>query len=267
MMFDLTILQKYAKKFETSPSSLPPTLLLTNTETSLAFFDKYPKATYHFLVVPRILANSVFTAKDLTNLYTLLAKGTKAESKKLIEGLKRDAEVVKGIVEEEMLKKHGYKWDVWIGFHAVPTLVSALTPLSHLHLHVISSDLCSPGLKQKKHYNSFHPKLGFFLHIDKVLSWFDGDSAGFPREVMSLRQSLHEPLLKENMECWRCRETFGTLPKLKGHLKREKEAEESRAKKVLREKKRKGPEEGDVDETNADRGESSSKRQAIASSL
>jgi len=122
-MFDLTILQKYAKKFETSPSSLPPTLLLTNTETSLTFFDKYPKATYHFLVVPRILANSVFTAKDLTNLHTSLTKGTKVESKKLIEGLKRDAEVAKGIVEEEMLKKHGYKWDVWIGFHAVPTLV------------------------------------------------------------------------------------------------------------------------------------------------
>ena len=121
-MFDLTILRQYAKKFETSPSSLPPTLLLSNTETSLTFFDKYPKAIYHFLVVPRILTDSVFTAKDLTNLHTPLTKGPKAESKKLIEGLKRDAEVAKGMVEKEMLEKHGYKWDVWIGFHAVPTL-------------------------------------------------------------------------------------------------------------------------------------------------
>jgi len=125
-MFDLTILQQYAKRFETFPSSLPPTLLLTNTETSLTFFDKYPKATYHLLVVPRILAGSVFTAKDLTNLQTSLAKGTKAESRKLIEGLKRDAEVAKGMIEKEMLKRHGYKWDVWIGFHAVPTLVYVL---------------------------------------------------------------------------------------------------------------------------------------------
>ena len=84
---------------------------------------------------------------------------------------------------------------------------------------------------------------------------------------MSLQQCLHEPLLKENLECWRCRETFKTLSKLKEHLKWEKEAEASRAKKTLQKKKRKGPEEGDVDETNADRGESSSKRQAIASSL
>ena len=122
MMSYLTILRQYAKKFETSPSSLPPTLLLSNTETSLTFFDKYPKAIYHFLVVPRILTDSVFTAKDLTNLHTLLAKGTKAEAKGLIKGLKRDAEVAKGMVEKEMFKKHGYKWDVWVGFHAVPSL-------------------------------------------------------------------------------------------------------------------------------------------------
>jgi len=55
-----------------------------------------------------------------------------------------------------------------------------------LHLHVISSDLCSQGLRQKKHYNSFHPKLGFFLHIDEVLSWFDEDGAGFDKEVVNL---------------------------------------------------------------------------------
>lgn len=85
--------------------------------------------------------------------------------------------------------------------------------------------------------------------------------------MKSLQQCLHEPLLKEDLECWRCRETFKTLPKLKEHLKREKEAEASRAKKAFQEKKRKDPEEGDVDETNADRGGPSSKRQAIASSL
>jgi hypothetical protein len=56
-----------------------------------------------------------------------------------------------------------------------------------VHLHVISSDLISPKLKNKKyarflrfedfsltassgrHYNSFHPKLGFFLHLEDVL--------------------------------------------------------------------------------------------------
>ena len=126
MMFDYSILQKYAKMFESSPSSLPPTLLLVNTGMSLTLFDKYPKAIYHFLVLPRILAASKFTAEDLTNLQTLLGKGKKAEVKTLLEGLKRDAEMVKEMVEEEMIKKHGYKWDVWIGFHAVPSLLYVL---------------------------------------------------------------------------------------------------------------------------------------------
>lgn len=125
-MFDLTILQQFAKKFESSPSSLPPTLLLTNTETSLTLFDKYPKATYHFLVLPRILANSTFTVKEVTSLQTLLSKGKKEDAKVLIEELKKDAQTVKEMVEREMFKKHGYKWDVWIGFHAVPSMAYVL---------------------------------------------------------------------------------------------------------------------------------------------
>jgi aprataxin len=122
MKFDLAILQKYAKRFESSPSSIPPTLLLANTETSLTLFDKYPKAMYHFLVLPRILAKSSFTAQDLTNLQTLLEKGKTTEAKSLVQGLKNDAETAKGMIEKEMINKHGYKWDVWIGFHAVPSM-------------------------------------------------------------------------------------------------------------------------------------------------
>ena len=40
-----------------------------------------------------------------------------------IQGLKKDAEMVKEMIEKEMLEKHGYKWDVWIGFHAVPSML------------------------------------------------------------------------------------------------------------------------------------------------
>ena len=43
----------------------------------------------------------------------------------------------------------------------------------HVHLHVLSADLCSDRVKIKKHYNTFHPKLGFFLHYKDVMDWFD----------------------------------------------------------------------------------------------
>ena len=33
------------------------------------------------------------------------------------------------------------------------------------------------GVKTKKHMNSFHPKLGFFIHLDDVISWLEPDVA------------------------------------------------------------------------------------------
>lgn len=65
---------------------------------------------------------------------------------------------------------------------------------------------------------------------------------------MSLRNNLHEPLLKKDLECWRCGQTFKTMPTLKEHLKREKEAEASKKKKALQEEERKGPEHDDIGE-------------------
>lgn len=49
----------------------------------------------------------------------------------------------------------------------------AIKSMDHVHLHMISNDLISESLKNKKHYNSFHPTLGFFLHLTDVLGWFD----------------------------------------------------------------------------------------------
>ena len=80
------------------------------------------------------------------------------------------------------------RFGVVVAYHENPSpFLTELFPdsLSHLHLHVISSDLCSPTLKHKKHYNSFHPRLGFFLHMDDVLSWFEGDNASFDSTVIT----------------------------------------------------------------------------------
>lgn len=49
----------------------------------------------------------------------------------------------------------------------------------HMHLHVISADLTAPAMKKKKHYNSFHPKLGFFLHLEDIVSLFDAEPSYF----------------------------------------------------------------------------------------
>ena len=71
----------------------------------------------------------------------------------------------------------------WSKSHLLLARVAPLLTLRHrhLHLHVLSNDLCSEKMKHKKHYNSFHPNLGYFLHLDEVLSWFDEDPAYFAR--------------------------------------------------------------------------------------
>jgi len=84
--------------------------------------------------------------------------------------------------------------------------------------------------------------------------------------VKSLQQGLHEPLLKEDLECWRCRKSFKTLPKLKEHLTQEREAEASRKNKARGEKKRKNTEDGNADEANLDE-EPSSGKQTVAPNL
>jgi len=73
--------------------------------------------------------------------------------------------------------------------------------------------------------------------------------------MAKLPKSEYEPLLKEALVCWKCDETFKTIPKLKEHLKAEWEKDAARAKaKENRKQKRKREEDKSPD------GASSSKR-------
>jgi len=43
-------------------------------------------------------------------------------AKDVLAELKQEADNVKAMIESEMLKKYGFKWEVWMGFHAVPSM-------------------------------------------------------------------------------------------------------------------------------------------------
>jgi aprataxin len=292
-MSALTILRAYAK--QTDLSVLPPTILLASTATTLTIFDKFPKAQLHLLVIPRLpAAHPDLSTGDLGSLQSLLSSPQKRPAARaLVESLKREGESAKEMIRAEMKSRFGYMWDVWMGFHAAPSMqyvlnffilnheiwrktlvLTAIWPdvtyfisccfhlerKRHIHLHVISSDLCSPSLKHKKHYNSFHPKLGFFLHVNEVLSWFDAKPSFFDsvrnfvftpppssihlrlgtdrfiRELSTfqmaatLKDSKYEALLKENLVCWRCHSEFKNFPQLKAHLQGEWDNEAEREK-------------------------------------
>ncbi|KAJ3772350.1 HIT-like protein [Lentinula raphanica] len=208
-MANLFALRNYARK---APSTLPQSLLFSSSSRTLTIYDTYPKAIFHFLVLPRVQAGSTVGLDDLDGLRTLFARG-KDSARDVLNALNEDAQGIKREIELEMQERYGFKWPIWIGFHSVPSM-------HHLHLHVISSDLCSERLKNKKHYNSFHPKLGFFLHVDDVLSWFDSEPSYYEK-MIQLDHKEYEKLLKEDLVCWKCEVSMKNIPTLKTHLQEE----------------------------------------------
>lgn len=205
-MLNLTILRAYAQK---APESLPSSILFKHSSRNITIFDAYPKSIFHFLILPRMQKPD----SALSDLGALLS-GDKVRAKDVITSLWEDAQVVKKEVLDEMVSRYGFKWDVWIGFHGAPSM-------EHLHLHLLSADLLSEKMKTKKHYNSFHPKLGFFLHIQEVLEWFDAEPTFFSNTVKALQPRKHEPILKEPLACFHCNAEMKNIPLLKEHLEEE----------------------------------------------
>ena len=60
----LKILRTYAKMDDASIAAkkLPPTVYFSHTRHTLTVFDAYPKALFHFLVLPRLLQTTTVTA-------------------------------------------------------------------------------------------------------------------------------------------------------------------------------------------------------------
>jgi aprataxin len=114
----LTVLRSYATK--SKPETLPSSILFSSNEKTLTIFDAYPKAIFHFLVLPRPsgVSLSVF---ELANLRSLLKVG-RNKAKAVLDILKDEALRVKANIEDEMKNRYGFVWDIWIGFHAVPSM-------------------------------------------------------------------------------------------------------------------------------------------------
>jgi len=107
-------------------------------------------------------------------------------------------------------------------------------------------------MKNKKHYNSFHPKLGFFLHIQEVLEWFDAEPTFFSNTVKAFKPLKYEPILKEPLACFHCNVEMKNIPLLKKHLEEEWHKLERRGtENAARKRKLEASNTSKVEETNA----------------
>ncbi|KAF7259963.1 hypothetical protein EG68_03547 [Paragonimus skrjabini miyazakii] len=159
-----------------------PALVIKQSELWTAIRDRYPKAKHHFLILPN---QSIPRLTDVT-----------LEHLPLLQSMHQAA--------EELALSFAPS-DFRIGYHSVPSMLQ-------LHLHVISTDFCSPCLKTKKHWNSFNTE--FFIPSNVFMQMVQqGSHSKIP----------HDPkyglFLKQELRCHKCPDSFRTMPQLKAHLK------------------------------------------------
>ena len=123
----LKVLRTYAKLPDsTITTTLPPTVYFSHTQHTLTIFDAYPKALFHFLILPRI--SDTAYASDLKDLRTLLRRRaspdaqTRSRAQETFRVLADEAARMRGVVEEEMRARYGFVWGIWTGFHPVPSM-------------------------------------------------------------------------------------------------------------------------------------------------
>ncbi|XP_069093614.1 aprataxin isoform X2 [Pleurodeles waltl] len=145
--------------------------------------DKYPKARYHWLVLPWEAISSL--------------KALRSQHLELLEHMHA--------VGEKMVKDYASSGSTTfrLGYHAIPSM-------SHIHLHVISQDFDSPCLKNKKHWNSFTTE--YFLESRDVLEMVKLNGQ------VTVKEGTSE-LLKAPLRCHMCKQQQPTIPELKAHLK------------------------------------------------
>ncbi|XP_031627737.1 aprataxin-like protein [Contarinia nasturtii] len=156
--------------------------IISNTD-AIVISDKFPKAKFHFLVLPRENISNIF---QLTTDHLQLLNEMYLLAKNIIE--------IKGGEDDEFK----------IGYHAEPSM-------QQVHLHVISTDFNSPALKTKKHWNSFTTE--FFVPHEELMRRLKADG-----KVAKLSSTTAKELLATPLKCHRCHATPKTMPDLKSHL-------------------------------------------------
>ncbi|XP_056264735.1 aprataxin isoform X2 [Pseudoliparis swirei] len=145
--------------------------------------DKYPKARYHWLVLPWQIISSL---KALSEVHCDLVKHMQQVAD----------QIVRQCPDAGLLRFR-------TGYHAIPSM-------SHVHLHVISQDFDSPCLKNKKHWNSF--TTDYFMESHDVIQMLETNGR------VDVKEGTSE-LLKLALRCHMCLKDIPTIPALKEHLK------------------------------------------------
>ncbi|XP_029907571.1 aprataxin [Myripristis murdjan] len=160
-----------------------PKMQVYKDERVVVIKDKYPKARYHWLVLPW---ESIPSLKALRGDHCDLLRHMQQVAEQMIQQCP-DASTLQ----------------FRTGYHAIPSM-------SHVHLHVISQDFDSVCLKNKKHWNSF--TTDYFIESHDVIQMLEKSGK------VAVKEGTNE-LLKLPLRCHVCHKELATIPSLKEHLK------------------------------------------------
>jgi len=156
-----------------------PSVLVEEDEQIVIIKDRYPKAKYHFLILPH---ESIADVQALNIKHIQLLYHMEKQAKSLAERYR-----------ESTFK---------LGFHAIPSM-------AQLHMHVISQDFISPCMKNKKHWNSFTTE--YFLNSADVIAMIN------KKGIVKVKDGIKN-LLKAPLKCHKCQYVPDSMPQLKLHL-------------------------------------------------
>lgn len=157
-----------------------PESIVKKSKQVVVIKDKYPKAKIHYLVLPEA---------DINSIYAL--------NKSHVELLEEFGKIFEEIEKDEKLP-------IKAGFHAVPSM-------QRLHMHIISTDMVSPCLKTKLHWNSFTTE--FFRPYADVLEELKEKGS-----ISKMAPELVQSCKSRELQCNQCTYKPKTMPQLKEHL-------------------------------------------------
>ncbi|CAM6008442.1 unnamed protein product [Sphagnum balticum] len=157
------------------------------TDEAVVISDQYPKGQKHLLVIAR--RDGLDSIEDVCIEHLPVLQHLHSLGETWATSLLKE--------DPSLVFRLGYHW--------VPSM-------QQLHMHVISQDLDSPGLKNKKHWNSF--TTDFFRDSQDILS--EVENCG---RVKPCSPEVEDRLLKMELRCHRCHTAQPNIPRLKSHLR------------------------------------------------
>ncbi|KAL3787062.1 hypothetical protein HJC23_011746 [Cyclotella cryptica] len=194
---------------ETTNDSSRLPIVLFKTDKYVCMYDKFPKAKYHCLLMPRrqrgeeTIFNTVETLNDVTPYHSdelrefhILGKNI---ARRLQESIQNTSDSVQITIK--------------LGYHAIPSL-------KPLHLHIVSSDLDSSYITRRNHVQSFTSS-SFFVtpdalenHLESAFVSLHPPMSLFVDVRMQRAQSILE---SAPMKCTKCDRVALNVPDWKRH--------------------------------------------------